>query len=579
VAETAAKTVPLGHRGWYAARAEILDAFARGERLVVLLGPPGVGKTFLLNDLEHEFRWMGGEVQRVDCGDLLSDKETEQVLLVDEADRIDPTALQCLVARASGFAVLAALPSFSARLDGVPHRPVTLGPLEAEEVPAYVTARLSAMGTSPERFTREALQALGEASAGVPRLLNILIGTSLFVADMNDDARITDEHVHNTAAMRVSMEPPSEADSADDSTGVPRALAVEPSSLAALPAAELPALELAGAVGAQPHPPAAARRWPSAAFAASLVLALLGAAWLGVDRQQNASSPSTSSPHAGDAQARPAVQETEGPIRQTEAPMPAPSRESAPQSHPSTAQSDNDFGLSPEASVRVVLTYPRGDAQAADRGGSIATVLGGRGLIVGRPFPISGNADGPALRYFFLEDRDAAAAIGRLVGEELGAPQLGTIRNGAPLPRPGTIELALPATLADRPLPTRPEGVETPVQTNHSLLAAAQLLQPANGAVIAASRLPLEMLLTWSLPAEAAPGGSFVEVVALQPDQPDSAAKSSPEVFAGYADRDGAQLVPIAQAGAYTWRVLTVTRDGPRYRASPWSRFTVRSDG
>jgi hypothetical protein len=239
---TVAPATPVSHRAWAAARRALIEAHAGERRLAALLGPPGIGKTFLLAELDRHFRGAGYQVERIAHGDLLTGEEAAPILLVDEADRLDDAALRALAARGQGFVLLAALPGFAARLESWDVAAVRLGPLEPGEVASYVAGRLAAMGLPPNRFEAAAVPALAAASGGVPRLLNTLMGNSAFTADMEGEARVTARHVAAAAALRADVSP------------LPPTAAPGPLAHATAPA-PLPPGSIAGA-GRLP------RRWP-----------------------------------------------------------------------------------------------------------------------------------------------------------------------------------------------------------------------------------------------------------------------------------------------------------------------------
>ncbi|HZH47682.1 MAG TPA: hypothetical protein VEY31_13700, partial [Roseococcus sp.] len=444
---TVAPATPVSHRAWAAARRALIEAHAGERRLAALLGPPGIGKTFLLAELDRHFRGAGYQVERIAHGDLLTGEEVAPILLVDEADRLDDAALRALAARGQGFVLLAALPGFAARLESWDVAAVRLGPLEPGEVASYVAGRLAAMGLPPNRFEAAAVPALAAASGGVPRLLNTLMGNSAFTADMEGEARVTARHVAAAAALRADVSP------------LPPTAAPGPLAHATAPAA-LPPGSIAGAGPAAPAMAAgtlaAGIALPALVQAASprrrrglpwlgvgLVAALaLGAAasWPGLRPVTDGSAKADAAASIGLATAAPQQ------VASVMAALPAPLLSAPPAAPSGTSRMPSPTAMLPSAPLpRVVLTYPRRDAQAGERAAALAATLAHAGWLVGSPFPVSRAPAAPALRYFFTEDREAALAIAALAGAEAGPPQLGHIPPGTPLPRPGTIELALAA--------------------------------------------------------------------------------------------------------------------------------------
>jgi hypothetical protein len=511
---------PVPHQAWVAARRASIEAHAGGARVAALLGPPGIGKTFLLAELERHFRDAKYEVERVLHGDLLTGEEATHILLVDEADRLEPEALAGLARRERGFVLLAALPGFAARLEGLPVPIIRLGALEAGEVAGYVAARLKTMGLAADRFAVEALPALAQASGGVPRLLNTLIGSSAFTADMEGEARVSVRHVAAAAALRAEVALP--------------------------PAAEIRVEAPPPAAVAAPRRRRRGLPWLGGALA---VFVLGSAAWL-----HERGLPGL------DAGAVPSEAASAGAPRPTEVLRQALSTAALPPPAPSPT------ATLPSAPLpRIVLTYPRRDTGAVERSAALAATLTHAGWLVGPPFPVSRGSAAPALRFFFQEDREAALAVAALVGPEAGTPKLGTIPPGTPLPRPGTIELALGSS----PAPVARAGL-APIEAFHDPLPpVATALAPANGAAVPASGL----LLRWSVPGGAAPGCCYVEVVSL-PERGEAAGPPR-EVFAGYGERPDSQPLALGEPRAYAWRVITVSREGLRYASSPWTSFTL----
>ena len=46
----------------------------------------------------------------------------------------------------------------------------------------------------------------------------------------------------------------------------------------------------------------------------------------------------------------------------------------------------------------------------------------------------------------------------------------------------------------------------------------------------------------------------------------------------GYGERPDSQPLALTETRPYAWRVITVSRDGLRYAAGPWSSFTLGRD-
>ncbi|TPG59619.1 hypothetical protein EAH89_05085 [Roseomonas nepalensis] len=542
----------MPHAAWAAARRAILQAFATGEHLVALLGPPGVGKTCLLREVEAALRPQAIRVLRLESGDgaegaLAAAPETE-VLLVDEADRMSESALEEVAEREGCFAVLVGLPPLARRLAPWPHRIVELPPLPAGEIPSYLTARMIIAELDAARLTEGAAAALAELSGGTPRLLNLLLAMAYHEADMTGGETVLESHVREAAALRAEA---AEALAGHDAPP-PRAAAEPAGKPVRLGRPEPAPRSFGRALSLTPPPPPeeepARRRLAPAVLAGAIVLLLGGLAWFSA---REVPRPATRAEGA----APPGEQAAAAPAPPPADPAPAP---------PRTAGAALPSG----AMVRVVLTYPRGAAEAARRGVALAASLTQAGIAVGAPFPVSRPPAGPALSYFFREDREAALRIAGLGGLDAGAAQLGA--PGGAAPRPGTIELALAqpgAAAEERDASAGEEDLPAP--------AAASLAYPPEGTTLPADAAWRGVVLAWSTPGDNRPGCCFIEVVSLGAGRPGEGVPAFREVFAAYAEAPDQQLVQLAGAGRYAWRVLTVSRAARRYSASPWRHFAI----
>ena len=258
----------FAHPRWGHARAALLANLARGGA-VVLLGPPGSGKTLLLHDLAHTLRHEGRSVRLIACSDAVDPALTADVLLVDDAGFMDAATLAAVCAARTPL-VLAANPSFANRLAGLPRPvvPVVLEPLPPQDVARFVAARLAASGQARDLLEPEAVLALARHSGGLLRLVNVLGAVATFLARLDGSPRVCLRHVEEAAAMRDGMEEDAEP-----------AAPAEPQAARAA----TPAMGRAQAMRA-PRPARQPRRIIFGAAAASLVLALAGG-WEFWDRQ------------------------------------------------------------------------------------------------------------------------------------------------------------------------------------------------------------------------------------------------------------------------------------------------------
>ncbi|WP_198380370.1 AAA family ATPase [Roseomonas sp. KE2513] len=543
----------MSHAGWAAARRAILQAFATGEHLVALLGPPGVGKTCLLRDIEAALRPQSIRVQRLESGDaaegVLEARPDTEVLLVDEADRMSEATLEEVAEREGCFAVLVGLPALARRIAPWPHRVVQLEAIPQAEIRSYLAARMIIAELDSSRLTDEAAAALAELSAGTPRLLNLLLAMAFHEADMTDQRDVTASHVREAAALRAEAAPHVQV--GEDAS------ALEPAASKAGPPETVPRradLSLVPATVPEEEPPPRSR-FSALALLTGAALVLGGLAWVALtEAPRPAARPaSVPQPAAG------AATELAGPasaVLASSAPPP-----------PTTAAATGIAGLPTGAMVRVVVTYPRGVAEAGRRASAIAAALAGAGISVGAPFPVARPPAGPSLSYFFHEDREAAGRVARLVGLDGVVPQLGPASGAAP--RPGTIEIALAA------LGTPTEEREALPQEEAPAPLAATPVYPPEGAILPPDAGWRGVVLAWSAPLDARPNPFFVEVVSLGTGRAAEPAQGWSEAFAAYAEAPDAQLLQLSGPGRYAWRVLTVSRTSRRYAAGPWHGFAV----
>jgi general secretion pathway protein A len=75
-----------------------------------------------------------------------------------------------------------------------------LRPLKSEDVASYINHRLAAVGARTQLFSREACQAIAEASRGIPRTINILCDTALVYGFASDARQINAALVYQVIA-------------------------------------------------------------------------------------------------------------------------------------------------------------------------------------------------------------------------------------------------------------------------------------------------------------------------------------------------------------------------------------------
>ncbi len=213
----------VAHPYWREALAAVRAALSRPHAIVAVLGPPGTGKTLLLRAMMGALRAAGEDAVLLTRGDADAGPASRgvpgapQIVLVDEADRIDLAAVRALLDAGARGIVLAALPAMAERLDAVPGvAVVTLRALRPDEATAFVRARMLAAGV-PDRLTGDALAELVANGAGIPRLLCGLLTAAEFVASLQGAPAVTAEHIREAVLLRgdfaagVATETPAES--------------------------------------------------------------------------------------------------------------------------------------------------------------------------------------------------------------------------------------------------------------------------------------------------------------------------------------------------------------------------------
>ncbi len=254
----------IAHRGWVAAREAALAALRSGPSLVAIAGAPGTGKTLLLEELARVLTASGAAITLHRRGDLGQDaaagagdaQAAFRVVLIDEADRMDETALARLAADARSGLVLAckqlpadgeADPRCAAASGGRPVSFVRLAPLLPGETGAFLRERLARTGHPGGVIGDDAIAALEAYSGRVPRLVNMLASAALFLAASNDERQVSAEHVAEAAALRSLAAPgePQEPATSDAPAPAPAAPESEPASGGAAGMSGAPATEIA----------------------------------------------------------------------------------------------------------------------------------------------------------------------------------------------------------------------------------------------------------------------------------------------------------------------------------------------
>ncbi len=110
------------------------------------------------------------------------------------------------------------------------------------------------------------------------------------------------------------------------------------------------------------------------------------------------------------------------------------------------ARSGNAPQLLPDnAPILVLVSYAPRSAAARQEAAKLVRLLRSGGLAASDPAPAARVAGKAGITYFFAEDRDGARRVERDLGEGFGPARLSPPAPGESLPRPGTIEVLVPA--------------------------------------------------------------------------------------------------------------------------------------
>jgi hypothetical protein len=483
------------HRAWRVARACALATIEARSGLVVVLGPPGTGKSLLLNELARALKASGRPVQLFHRGDMMHEPSRGGTVLVDEADRMDGATLATVVAATNTCHVLAALPRFVDQLAGFanPMTVVALAPLTAGGTRNFIAQRLAKVGRPADLLSEAAMTALYQRSFGIPRVVNMLAGSAIVLAAAESANQVGAEHVEQVAQWRDGLEPRPSAAAAIAVPAVADAVVAAPQE--------------APEVGEEPQP--TPRHRPRFGRIAIVTLAAWTVAMAGVglyrtiapsqpitvdvvvDAAPGDAAPAPAiepvtevaelpqpaveivelgdvAPAAGPAPAAasvasapPVVADPSPPVAEMppSAPRePEPVPEPAPDTVAAVAVAVPAPIAPPPAVIpavvpvalpampvaRVRIQYPRGDAQAETRAVRLVDGLRAGGVLV-EAVAAAPAATRPGIRYFFAEDRDAATEVARRLEDFAGDIRLTPSARREALRRPGTIEVVLSA--------------------------------------------------------------------------------------------------------------------------------------
>ena len=215
-------TEAYSHASWQRAQEQALAALRQGKSIAVL-GLPGTGKTLLLHHLAHCLSTDSAPVA-VQRHPVMDGAGATGMLLIDEADSLSLADLRELCGRAPVFAI-AGLPEFARCLPSLsrPVVPITLAPLSGVEIARFLVSRLKESGRPATIFAPEAVIGLAAHSAGLMRLVVMLAGSALFLAEQEGAEHVTRRHVEEAAALRIDTD-----DSVDPAPASEPAQSVDP---------------------------------------------------------------------------------------------------------------------------------------------------------------------------------------------------------------------------------------------------------------------------------------------------------------------------------------------------------------
>jgi hypothetical protein len=384
------------------ARAVVMDAVWREAHdraqaalempgIVVVLGPAGVSGNFL-QELITGLRERGRAVTFVPRPDLPRWWPAGSALVIEDAAQMDAALLEAICRPPGRRIVLAGLPASAlaelpAPLAPAPLTVVTLEPLSPGTAAAQRSAARSKALLS---IASGVFGATGVASALLSIASGVLAATCVAGALL---------------WIRAPLAPPAPA----------------PSHGAALQ----PAIELPPAPESSPPPaPSASEQRGEATSAVPMVTQT---------EPRSDSAPASPELQAGPSPGPDSLEALNAPPNATVPPAPPAPSGNAPQLLP-----DN-------VPIRVVVSYAPRSAAARQEAAGVVRLLRGGGLVASDPAPAARVAGKAGITYFFAEDRDGARRVEHDLGQGFGPSRLSRAGPGAPLPRPGTIEVLVPA--------------------------------------------------------------------------------------------------------------------------------------
>ncbi len=418
--------------------------------IVVVLGPAEVGGTFL-HELMAGLRERGRAVTFVPRADLARWWPADSALVIEDAAQMDAVRLEAICRPPGRRIVLAGLPACA--LAELP-TPLTPAPLTVVNLEPPSPGAAAPPGTSMSN-ARVAIES-GVLDSALAKLPALLAPAPLSVVPLEPLSPGT------AAAPRTSARSNARAAVAS----VVLAVANVFGARMAIASGVLAAISVAGALlwtrapSAPPEPALSASEPGAAASAASPLLMPAGN-----DERQGIGTSlelpavpvvAQTGPRSGGDPAPPPLPAAPSPAHGSRqalnvppaAAIATPPLAEAPRATPlePAAPSGSAPQLLPEnAPVRVLVSYAPRSAAARQEAAGVVRLLRGGGLAASDPAPdtrVRGNA---GITYFFAEDREGARRVEHDLDEGFGPARLSPAARGAPLPRPGTIEVLVPA--------------------------------------------------------------------------------------------------------------------------------------
>jgi hypothetical protein len=408
------------------ARAVVMDAVWREAHdraqaalempgIVVVLGPAGVSGNFL-QELIAGLRERGRAVTFVPRPDLPRWWPAGSALVIEDAAQMDAALLEAICRPPGRRIVLAGLPASALAELPAPLAPAPLTVVTLEPLSPQTAAAISSMNKAWVAIES------GVLASALAKLPAPLIPAPLPVATLEPLSPGTAAAPRSSARSNALLSIASGVLAATCVAGAllwirapPAPPAPAPSHVAALQ----PAIELPPAPESSPPPaPSASEQGGEAASAVPVI--------------------AQPEPRSDSEPAPPQLQAGSSPVPESHQALNMPPEPAA--------RSENALQLLPDnAPIRVLVRYAPRSAAARQEAAGVVRLLRGGGLAASDPAPAARVAGKAGINYFFAEDRDGARRVEHDLGEGFGPSRLSRAGPGAPLPRPGTIEVLVPA--------------------------------------------------------------------------------------------------------------------------------------